>query len=344
MSVKKGKKRYIAGALFILFAIGTVMFAWMNRSKEEPPEYVFFYAENQGEDYPTTRGGQYFADLVEERTDGRIRIIVRPEGVMGTESEVLEQMRYGGIDFTRVSISHMTQYNPSMNVLYLPYLYSDSEHMWRVLDGEIGSEFLAGVQEIGLVGLSWYDAGARSFYNSVKPITSLEDMAGMKIRVQESDMMADMVKALGAEPIKGGYAEVYSGLERNDIQGAENNWPSYESMMHYEVAKYYTLDEHTRVPEVQLCSKHTWEKLSREDQEIVAQCAKESALYERSLWVEQEEQSKKTAIENGAEVIELSEEEKKRFREAVYSVYEKYCSDQMDTIKEISAMGNWIEE
>lgn len=329
--------------ILLILALGGIVgiLVWngvISYHKKEP-QYVFFYAENQSEDYPTTKGAQYFADLVEERSGGRIRILVQAGGVMGTENEVLEQMMYGGVDFTRVSISHMTKYIPGMNMLYLPYLYSNSRHMWKVLDGEIGMDFLEQVQEKDLVGLSWYDAGARSFYNSQKPITCLEDMEGMKIRVQESDMMADMIEALGAIPVPGGYAEVYSGLERQYIQGAENNWPSYESMQHYEVAKYYTMDEHTRVPEMQLCSKHTWEKLSQDDRELIAECAKESAQYQRSLWLEQEEQSKEAAIQRGTQVTELSEEEKKRFREAVYSVYEKYCSEQMDTIDKIVKMG-----
>lgn len=326
----------IGGALLLVAAAAVWFYA---RPKETEPEFVFSYAENQAEDYPTTLGAKRFAELVEERTDGRIRILVQAEGKMGTEMEVIQQMQYGGIDFARVSLSQLATYIPELNVLQMPYLYEDSAHMWKVLDGDIGAEFLAGVGDNGLIGLSWYDAGARNFYNSKQPITCLEDMAGMKIRVQESEVMADMVEALGATAVPLGYAEVYSGLERGLIDGAENNWPSYESMNHYEVTQYYTVDEHTRVPEMQICSEYTWEKLSEEDQAIIRTCAMESALYERELWTEREETSRRTVASYGIQIVELSAEERKRFQAAVMGVYEKYCGDYMDTIDEIIAAG-----
>lgn len=313
--------------------------AYFLRVKEPVPEYVFSYAENQGADYPTTLGGQYFADMVEERTDGRIQILIQHSGQRGAETEVVEQLKYGGVDFARLSLSELTGYIEELNVLQLPYLYNDSAHMWRVLDGEIGNSFLDKISETELIGLSWYDAGARNFYTIEKPIRSLEDISGLQIRVQESDMMADVVTSLGGIPYKQEYAEVYAMLERGHVQGAENNWPSYESKDHYEVAQYYTVDEHTRVPEIQVCSRHTWEKLSEEDQEIILECAKESAIYQRTLWAAQETKSKEIAIAKGTTVIELSAEEKRKFREAVETVYEKYCGQYLDLIEEIIDYG-----
>lgn len=303
--------------------------------KEPEPEYVFFYAENQGEAYPTTLGAYRFAELVEEKTKGRIRILVQAEGTLGAEDEVIDQMRYGGIDFARVSLSQLSEYIPELRVLMMPYLYTDSQHMWRVLDGEIGEQFLESVSQNRLVGLSWYDAGARNFYSTSKPIACLEDIAGMRIRVQESELMADTVEALGAVAVPMAYAEVYSALERGIVDGAENNWSSYESMSHYEAAPYYTVDEHMRVPEIQICAQHTWEKLTEEDRRIILECAKESALYERELWKEQEEISKQIVTQRGTKVVELSLEERKRFQEAMEGVYEKYCRDQMDLIDRI---------
>lgn len=300
---------------------------------------MFSYAENQPEDYPTTLGALRFAELVEQQTEGRIRIVVQAEGKMGTEMEVIRQLQYGGIDFARVSLSQLASYVPELNVLQMPYLYADSEHMWRVLDGEIGVGFLECVRDSGLVGMSWYDAGARNFYNSVKPITCPEDMAGMKIRVQESEVMVDMVEALGATAMPISYEEVYSSLERGLCDGAENNWPSYESMRHYEVAQYYTVDEHTRVPEMQICSAHTWEKLSEEDRRIILECAEQSALYERELWIQREEKSRQTALDNGVQEIVLSYEEKQRFQRKMAEIYEKYCSEYMDMIEKIIAEG-----
>lgn len=252
---------------------------------------------------------------------------------------MIKQLQYGGIDFARVSLSQLAAYIPELNVLQMPYLYMDSAHMWRVLDGEIGDSFLNSVREHELVGMSWYDAGARNFYNSVRPITCPEDMVGMRIRVQESEVMIDMVEALGATALPVSYEEVYSSLERGLCDGAENNWPSYEAMCHYEVASYYTVDEHTRVPEMQICSVHTWDKLSEEDRRIILECAAESALYGRELWTQREETSRLAALENGTLETVLSSEEKQEFQDRMSDIYIKYCSEYMDIINKIIAEG-----
>lgn len=332
----KGKFKIILPVVLILLV--AVCIYWIIGQKPHrtaPPEYVFTYAENQAEDYPTTEGGKRFAELVAERTEGRIQILVKSGAVLGSETEVINQMRYGGIDFARVSLAQVADAVPKMNVLQMPYLYQDSEHMWRVLEGQLGDEFLAETRQIDLIGLSWYDAGARNFYSTDKPITSLADMQGMRVRVQESDTMKDIVEALGATAVPITYADVYSAMERGVVEGAENNWPSYESTTHYEVAPYYTIDEHSRIPELQLCSRFTWEKLSAEDQEILRVCARESALYERELWKEREERSREIAVANGTVVVELSQEEKRKFQAAMQGVYEKYCGEYLDIIEEI---------
>lgn len=333
------KRKVILPLMVLLIVIAAMAVHYYLTPKEIEPEYIFSYAENQTEDYPTTLGAMRFAELVEERTGGRIRIIVQAEGRMGTEKEVIQQLQYGGIDFARVSLSQLAEFVPQMNVLQMPYLYENSEHMWRVLDGNIGHTFLDAASGSDLVGLSWYDAGARNFYNSVKPITCLEDIKGMRIRVQESEVMADMVEELGAIALPISYSEVYSSLERGLCHGAENNWPSYEAMRHYEVAKYYSVDEHTRVPEMQLCSRYTWEKLSEAEQKIIRECAEESALYQRELWAQREEESRQKALANGVEEVLLAPEEKQRFRQEMSEIYEKYCSDYMDMIEQIIAEG-----
>ena len=332
------KKRIITIITIGVLLLGIVLAIFLikrKRNAETVPEYVFLYADNQTEDYPTTQGGRYFADLVYERTDGRIKILVKYGGEMGSEGEAIEQVRYGGIAFARVSLSQLAEKIPDMNVLLLPYIYDDSAHMWRVLEGDIGDEFLKKTDSYDLVGLSWYDAGARNFYSSEAPITCLEDFEGKSIRAQESAIMSDMVSALGATPVEVVYSEVYSALELGLVDGAENNWPSYEAMKHYKVAPYYTIDEHVRVPEMQICSKAVWDSLSEEYKEIISECAKESAVYERNLWKEREESSKKIAMENGTRIIELTAEEKRRFREAMKDLYEKYCGNQMDLVEKI---------
>ena len=305
----------------------------------DAPEFVLTYAENQPEDYPTTQGAYRFAQLVYERTGGKVEIQVSPGGVLGDEQSTIEQMQFGGIDFARVSLSSLSDFIPKMNVLQMPYLYTDADHMWQVLEGEIGDEFLDSLDGFGLVALSWYDAGARNFYSAKKPVERLEDVKGMRVRVQESELMKAVVEALGASAVPMAYDEVYSALETGSIDAAENNWPSYDSMRHYEVAPYYTVDEHTRVPEMQLVSEATWKKLPSEYHEIIRECAGESAVYERRLWEERIHEAEERVRKAGCQVAELSAREKDRFREAMLPIYGEYCGDYMDIIEEIIAVG-----
>ena len=221
-------------------------------SESQTPELILRYAENQPEDYPTTQAALRFAELVEQRTGGRVKILVYSGGELGAEQSVIQQMQFGGIDFSRVSLSQLAEYAPELSVLQLPYLYQDADQMWRVLDGTIGDEFLTMLKMLELTGLSWFDAGVRSFYTREK--------------VQESDMMCEMIAALGAVPAQVVYSKVYAALHNAEIDGAENNWPSYEAMGHYEVAPYFLKDEHTRVPEVQLASPAVREKLAALDE------------------------------------------------------------------------------
>lgn len=339
----KRRVKWVIVFAVALFAAGFCFFCFQS-DKPTVPKYVFTYAENQTQDYPTTLAGLRFAQLVEERTQGRIQIQVRPEGVMGSETEVIRQMQYGGIDFARVSIAQMSDFIPEMNVLQLPYLYEDSAHMWRVLDGEIGDRFLQYPEESGLIGLSWYDAGARSLYCSNRPVRTLEDMQGLRIRVQEAEMMSDMMNALGASAVQIPYDQVYEALERRQVDGAENNWSSYEAMQHYEVARYYTVDEHIRIPEMQICAQHTWELLPEEDRKIIRECARESALYERELWTEHERAARENALRGGIEEIYLSDAEKEKFKAAMEPIYQQYYAEYGKDIEEIAAQGKKGQE
>lgn len=303
-------KKNVLAALSVL-AVGTMALTGCggntSSSSGSGDKIVLRYAENQVKDYPTTQAAQKFADLVKEKTNGRITVEVYDSGQLGDEKSVIEQVQFGGIDMSRVSLTPLSEFSRNLMALQFPYLYRDSEHMWKVLDGDIGKELLKSTEDSGIVGLSWYDAGTRNFYNSKHEIKSLADMQGLKIRVQESSMMMDMVKALGANPTPMPYGEVYSGLQTNVIDGAENNWPSYESTSHYEVAKYYVVDEHSRVPEMQIISKQTMDKLSADDQKIIRECAEESAKYERQLWAEREKASEEKVRAGGAVITRLSD-------------------------------------
>ncbi len=325
----------IAAALVLAAVVVTTLYNKNRGSNIAAPEYVFTYAENQSEDYPTAQGARYFADKVYEKTNGRIKINLYTDARLGDETSVLEQLRYGGIDFARISLMSMADDIKVYNVLELPYLYDNAEHMWKVLDSKIGDRLIGETESMDLVGLSWYDAGARSFYNSVKEVHTPSDLSGLRIRVAKSSMMFDMIKAFGATPVTVVYADVYSQLETKTIDGAENNWPSYESERHWEVAPYMTLDEHNRIPELQLCSKSTWSKLSDSDREIILSCAKESALYERQLWKKTEESARARAEKGGCIVTTLSKTEMELFREAVSPIYDKYAGEYTELINEI---------
>lgn len=305
------------------------------KAKTVVPEYVLTYADNQPEDYPTTRGAQRFAELVQQRTGGRVVIQLKFGGELGSEAEVLTQLRMGSIDFARLSLAGMTEELPKLNVLQLPFLFEDAQQMWRVMDSEIGTDFLAEFEQLGLVGLSWYDAGARSFYSAQQPIRSPEDMQGLTVRVQDSRIVMDMVTLLGAQPVTFSYSDVYYAFETKKIDVAENNWPAYQAMKHYKVARYYTVDEHSRIPEAQLASGETWTKLPEEYRQILAECAVESALYERELWIEQEASARETTLSRGCEEIVLTGQQRDAFRTAVQPLYESYCGEYRELVAKI---------
>ena len=298
------------------------------------PDYIFTYAENQTEDYPTTQGAYRFAQLVNERTKGRIQIRVYANAELGDEQSAIEQLRFGGIDFIRCSMSTMSPYSDMANVLMLPYLYSDASHMWKVLEGDIGKQVADSFVEEGIVPLAWYDAGVRSFYFK-NPVSTKEDLEGLVIRVQPNEMMEDMVKLLGASALPVAYENVYSAIQQGEADGAENNWSSYDAMHHDKVAPYYLLDEHMRVPEMQMVSGVTWDILSEEDREIIGQCAAQSATYERILWSKREEEARQRVLSQGCTVITLSAEEKKKFRDAMEPLYLKYSGKYMDIVEQI---------
>ena len=329
----------------VVFAAALAAFAVSGCSREpEGPDYVLTYAENQPEDYATTLGAYEFARLVEAETDGRIVIRVVSDGELGDEEEIWKQLKLGGIDFARMSLSPLVDDLPNLNVLFRPYLYRDDTHMWAVLDGEMGEEFLAEFEGSGGKALSWYDGGARNFYTVHGPVRSPEDLEGLRIRIQSSEMMEDLVEALGAVPVSMAFSEVYAGLQTGVIDGAENNWSSFESSGHYRVAGYYTVDEHSRVPEVQLVSESAWEKLSAKDREILLRCAKESAAYEREMWKRQQEEAERAVREAGCTVTELSAEEKEAFYRCVEPVYDKYCAEYMDIVEKIRKIGEHERE
>jgi tripartite ATP-independent transporter DctP family solute receptor len=299
-----------------------------------PKKIVLRTAEVHPADYPTTRGLHRMAEILEEKSGGRLVMDIHHGGTLGDESSTIERTKVGSIAINRISTAPLAEHAPIMKILSLPYIFRDGEHQRAVLDGPIGRECLDALEASGLIGLCYYDSGARSFYNSVRPVNWPSDLKGLRIRVQESDVMIDCVKALGASAEPMAYGEVYTAIQTGVIDGAENNPPSYETSKHFEVAKFYSLDEHSRIPEVVIMSKKVWDRLSREDQALVREAAEASVAHQRSLWAEFERKSLAAVRKGGAKI---NTPDRTPFREAVTSVHEKYGAQFGDLIERIRA-------
>ena len=285
--------------------------------------------------YPTVEAVKAMAKEVQEKTAGRVCIQVFPSSQLGEEKDTIEQTQFGVIDMIRASFGSFNDIVPSTQLASLPYLFLSEEHLHKVMDGPIGAEIAEDFAAHDLIALAYYDGGARSFYNSQKPIRTVDDLKGMKFRVMQNDVFVDMMSALGANATPMPYGEVYSAIQTGVIDGAENNFPSYDSSGHAEVAKYFTLDQHLMVPELVAVSKLSWDKLSAEDQEIMRTAAQNSATLQRQLWAEQEKASEEKVEASGAEVI--TDVDKTAFIAAMEPVYAKYVTtpEAKDLVKRI---------
>jgi len=283
----------------------------------------FRSAEVHPPDYPTTMAVIQMGKQLTGETKGRLTVKVYPNGALGSEKDNIEQLRLGALDMMRINVAPLNGVVPETIVTGLPFVFRSTEHMRKVLDGPVGDDILASMESQGLVGLAFYDSGARSFY-SKKPIRSVADLKGLKIRVIQSDLFVAMVEALGANPTPMPYGEVYTALKTGIVDAAENNWPSYESSRHFEAAKFYTLDEHSLAPEVLVFSKVVWDKLSKEDQAAIRKAAKDSVPYMRKLWDEREVKSRKAVEAAGTQVITVAN--KQEFIDAMKPVYAKFAN------------------
>ncbi|NIZ12309.1 TRAP transporter substrate-binding protein [Phaeobacter sp. HF9A] len=288
-------------------------------------------SDTHPEGYPTVVAVEAMGEILKESTDSKLCVEVFHSAQLGQEKDTIEQTQFGVIDLNRVSLGPFNNIIEETQIPSLPYIFRSVEHMHHVMDGPIGEEILAAFAEHDLIGLAFYDGGSRSFYNREKPINSMEDLAGMKFRVMQSDLFVDMVDALGANATPMPYGEVYSSIQTGVIDGAENNWPSFESSGHFEVAGYYTLDQHLIVPEVLVMSKKTWDGLSAEDQAAVKAAAKASVPVMRDLWAEREKASEAKVRAAGVEIVENID--KTPFIEAMVPVYEKYVTS--DKLKDL---------
>jgi tripartite ATP-independent transporter DctP family solute receptor len=293
-------------------------------------------AEIHPQDYPTVKGDLEFARLASERSSGRIKIVVYPGAVLGQERSVLEQVRFGAIDIARVSLSAMSDIEPALNALQMPYLYRDNAHMWKVLKGQIGSELLARLDSSGFLGLGWFESGSRSFYTVKGPVKRPADLRGLRIRVQESQLMSELVRAFGAEPVPMAYGDVYSALLTEAIDGAENNWPSYFSWNHHRLAPYFTIDEHTSVPEMIVMSKLSADLLAPEDRRLLAECAAGALELQRAEWAAYERLAMEGA--KAAGVVATVVTDKAEWRAVVEPLYARQSAEVRELIKRIKAV------
>lgn len=306
------------------------------RGRREGERIVLKAADDHELTYPTTQGLLEMGDLLEEWSNGRITVVVYPSAQLGSERETIELTRTGEIDINRVNINPLTQIVPEFKALALPYIFRNAEHMHRVVDGELGRELMQYLEEKGLIGLGFYDSGQRSFYNSMRPIRSIEDLHGLRIRVQKAEIVMDMVRALGAVPIPMSFEEVYTGLQTGVVHGAENNYPSWVTKGHFETARFYTQDEHSRVPEIILFSKKTWDRLTPEDRDLIRTAARESIPFQRSLWEAMVSESTEKALAAGCRII--TDIDKEPFVEAMEPVYQEHAVDLMPIIERIRAV------
>lgn len=296
-------------------------------------DIVLRSSDTHPDGYPTVEAVKAMGKILGEKTNGRVSVQVFPSSQLGEEKDTIEQTQYGVIDLNRVSLGPFNNIVEETQVPSLPYIFRSVDHMHKVMDGPVGQQILDAFKSHDLIGLAFYDSGSRSFYNTKKPIKSMADLKGMKFRVIQSDMFVDMVAALGANATPMPYGEVYSALQTGVIDGAENNWPSYDSSGHYEVAKYFTLDQHLIVPEVLVMSKKSWDKLSPEDQATVQAAAKQSVTIMRDLWQKQEKASEDKVRAAGVNVI--TDIDKAPFIKAMEPVYAKYVKS--DKLKDMVA-------
>jgi tripartite ATP-independent transporter DctP family solute receptor len=301
---------------------------------------VFKASDVQPAGYPTVVATENLGKKLEAATNGRLSVQMFPSMQLGGEKETIEQTQIGAIQLLRVSLGAMGPIVDDINVVNMPFLFKNTAHAQKMMDGPIGQELLDKITaspNANLVALCWMDSGARSLYNTKRPIKSLEDIKGLKFRVIGNPIFVDMMNALGGNGVAMGYDQVFSALQTGVIDGAENNPPSYVFSNHYTTAKYYSLTEHLIIPEVLVFSKRAWSALSKDDQDLIKKFAREAQLEQRELWNKYQQQAMEKALAAGCQIVEIAD--KAPFQNAVKPVWDKYGPKYQDMIKRIQAIG-----
>lgn len=294
-------------------------------------------ADAQPPGYPTVLAMEHMAATLREETEGRLDIKLYTGGQLGSERDTIEMTMFGGLDLNRISSAPLNPIAPATLVPALPFIFSSKQHMREAVDGAPGKRILRTLEPHGLKGLCFYDSGARSFYTTKKAIRTPDDLAGMKIRVQNSDLWVAMMDALGANATPMSFSEVFQALVQGVVDGAENNWPSYETTRHFEAAPYYSTTEHVQAPEYLVMSMRRWRRLSDADQETVAKAADNSVAVMREAWDRQVDISRKKVVESGIVLTEITD--KASFQDAMKPVYEQFISpDLLPLVEEIRSL------
>lgn len=305
---------YIAFCLLIL----------VSSCKEMDDQKVGYLAHNLPTSHPVHQGMEVFAKEVLKISKGKLKVKIFPDGQLGSEREVLELLQIGSIAMTKVSAAAMANFAPEYKVLSVPYLFRDKAHLFNVLEGKTGKDILEAGSEYLLRGLCFYDAGSRSFYTKNKPIQTPEDLKGLKIRVMNHQMSVDMVNEMGGSATPMAYAELYTALQQGVVDGAENNAPSFVTSGHYEVCKYYTLDEHSSTPDVLVIGTRYWNKLSEEEQGWMRDAAKMSVNAQKGFWKKNVEEC---LVKLKAADVQIFYPDKKLFAEKSKVVMEEFSKD-----------------
>jgi tripartite ATP-independent transporter DctP family solute receptor len=321
-------KSLLLTTLFILLLSGCA---------QEKQGTVLKLAHGLDPSHPVHQAMASMADRCKEISEGELRIDIYPSGQLGSEQQCVELLQIGSLAITKVSAAVMESFTEEFKVLGLPYVFRSKEHSFKVLDGEIGDELLLSTEPFWIRGLCFYDAGSRSFYTIDKPINHPDDLKGMKIRVMKSITAMEMVKAQGGSPTPISWGELYTALQSGVVDGAENNPPSFYTSHHYEVCKYYSLNEHTMVPDVLIISLKVWKKLSDQEKLWLQQAADESVEVERLLWAESEKESLRIVQEAG---VKINYPAKEPFAEKVEELLESYRENEklFDLITRIKAV------
>ena len=292
---------------------------------------VMYLGHTLPQTHPVHKGIVTFQKTLEKKSNGTLKVKIFPDAQLGSEREVLELLQIGSVAATKVSAATLSNFVPEYHVLGIPYLFRNKQHQFDVLEGDIGKSILSKGSAFWLRGLCYYDAGSRSFYTSEKPIRTPEDLEGLKIRVMNNQMAINMVNSMGGSATPMAYGELYTAIQQGVVDGAENNPPSFVSSNHYEISKYYTLDQHSSVPDVLLIGTKFWNKLSEQEKEWVQEAADESSQAQKKFWMDSVEESMRIAQAAGVEIIIP---EKSLFAEKSKSVVENFIAEfpEMESI------------